>query len=256
METQKETKATSNKRMEIPLQVFSVEQLSKNIKRFVFVDGSKLLKQENESGYLKINFPQRNTDASKARSYTIREVDTKNHYVTIDFVCHGVDGPASAWAAQAQKGDNIIAFGPGPNKLVDVKKDWFFIVGDMTSLPAIAVNLKTLPANAKGYVIIEIEDPSDKQQLQKPDALELEWVVNPDPNASAAIMRDKTAARPWLDGTPSVWIAAEFTVARTLRTFLQSERGITKEQYYISSYWKLGDTDEGNKRAKKLDGGF
>lgn len=249
--------SATKKRVEIPLRVIEIEQYSKNIKRFVFADETKVLGTANESGYLKMHFPvTEGGDETKTRSYTIRAVDESTNHVVIDFVCHGINGPASAWAMRAQVGDVIATFGPGPSKLVDVSKDWFLVAGDMTSLPAIAVNLKMLPAHAKGYAIIEIEDESDKQELEKPAGVELDWLVNSDHKASAGLMRDAVQAKKWLDGDCYVWIASEFEVARDLRNFLKEERDLQKGQYYISSYWKLGDTDEGNKRAKKLDGGF
>lgn len=250
-------KSAVKKRVEIPLRVVAIEQCSKNIKRFVFEDESKVLDATHESGYLKMHFPvAEDSEETKTRSYTIREVDESRHRVVIDFVCHGTNGPASAWAMRAEVGDVITAFGPGPSKLADASKSWFLIVGDMTSLPAIAVNLKTLPTDAKGYAIIEIEDESDIQVLDKPAGVELQWVVHKDHASSVAVMRDAVQEKEWLEGDYYVWIASEFEVARMLRKFLQAERGLQKGHYYISSYWKVGDTDEGNKRAKKQDGGF
>ena len=69
------------------------------------------------------------------------------------------------------------------------------------------------------------------------------------------MMLECVKSKAWLEGTPYIWIAAEFETARTLRRHFAEERQIKKDRY-ISSYWKIGDTDEGNKLAKKMDGGF
>lgn len=256
--------ADRRQRTDIALRVVHIEQPSQNIRRFVFSDETEVLTAANESDYLKMHFPVQEGGNSAAetrtRSYTLREVDEECHQVTIDFVCHNTgvhgNGPAAAWAARAQAGDTIAAFGPGPGKHIDTDRDWFLVAGDMTSLPAISVHLKNLPADARGYAIIEIADENDRQPLQLPDGIELEWVINSNHADSASVMRSRLAEKPWLEGAYYVWIASEFSVARTLRTFLQEQRDMQKGQYYISSYWKLGDTDEGNKKAKKADGGF
>lgn len=263
-------------RTELLLRVASIEQLSPSISRFVFTDASKVLTVANESDYLKMHFPIPSANhaalATKTRSYTIRKVDESHHQVTIDFVCHTdnaadnrdsnqstgghTNGVAAAWAARATIGDTISAYGPGLGKPIDTSKDWFLVVGDMTSLPAIAVHLKNLPASAQGYVMIEVAHERDQQPLQLPKGMALEWIINNNYADSPSIMRNKVAEKAWLDGAYYAWIASEFDVARTLRSFLQESRNMQKGQYYISSYWKLGDTDEGNKKAKKADGGF
>lgn len=254
------------RRAEMTLRVSAVEPLSANITRIVFHDTSGLLSRANEGDYLKMCFPlvsgnaagksNEATAPTRTRSYTIREADQSSGRIVIDFVCHEPAGPAAEWATRTQAGESITAYGPGPGKPIDSQCSWFLAAADMTALPALAVHLKNLPAQARGYAIIEIGCADDRQPLQHPDGVELEWVINSDHKSSPSIMREKVAAKDWLSGDCFVWIASEFEVARTLRNFLQTERNLQKGQYYISSYWKLGDTDEGNKKAKKHDGGF
>lgn len=238
--------------------IVSITQISKNIKRMIFLDTSRTLKKVHESGYLKLQLAD--NDGTKVRSYTIREVDENLHHVMIDFVCHAVTnglhkGPALTWAMQANVDDTIMVIGPGAGKLADPELDWFFIVGDMTALPAIAVNLKKLPKHAKGYAIIEVADASDIQNLKKPEHIDIQWLINADPTDSAKQLLTQVKKNLWLAGTPYVWVATEFDSARALRQYFRDNHNITKNRY-ISSYWKLGETDEGNKRAKKRDGGF
>lgn len=246
------------KRVGIELTVVSTEQISKNIKRMMFLDTSHKLTTDHESGYLKLQFTD-STGDKKMRSYTIRKVDELNHHVMIDFVTHdipaGEHAPAAHWASKAKQGDTLMAIGPGANKLTDNAMDWFFIVGDMTSLPAISVNLKQLPDDAKGYVIIEVGDESDIQELEKPVHVEIEWVINSDSIHSVKHILPAVKQKEWLVGTPYIWVASEFDTARALRQYFREVHDITQNRY-ISSYWKQGESDEGNKRAKKRDGGF
>lgn len=246
------------------LKIVSIEQLSKNIKRIVFLDNSKKISNQHESGYVKLQFFDAN-GKKMLRSYTIREVDDAQHHLTIDFVTHAQTGDettfrqnagiASHWVAQAKVGDHLSYKGPGPNKLVNHDADWFLFAGDMTALPAIAVNLKQLPANAKGYAIIEIGNESDKQDLAKPDDVTIDWLINANANQSAKKMLNAVQQKSWFNGEPYVWVASEFNSAKTLRDYFRQKEH-NRKQRYVSSYWKLGETDEGNKQAKAQDGGF
>jgi NADPH-dependent ferric siderophore reductase len=64
---------------------------------------------------------------------------------------------------------------------------------------------------------------------------------------------DKTRSLPWLEGVPSVWVAAEFSAMKNCRQYFKVERKVDKNNIYVSSYWKMGDADEGHKKAKKMD---
>lgn len=208
-----------------------------------------------ESGYVKLLLPVQ--EAVLKRSYTIRQFDPENRLLTLDFAVHinpeGNNGPASSWALNCREGDVVTIDGPGVAKLVDPSADWFFLAGDMTALPAISVNLERLPASAQGHAVIEIKDTRDQQNLRVPKGVLLHWVVNPNPHQANTVLVDKVTSLPWLQGRPNVWVAAEFESMRQLRRYFKLERKLPSHQVYISSYWKIGETDEGNKRAKKLD---
>ena len=226
-------------------------QLTPNMLRIV-LGGEELadFPDGQESGYVKLLLSQENKIIK--RSYTIRAFDAEKKQLTLDFVV-GEKGPATAWVMNCKVGDEIDIDGPGATKLVDHSADWFFLAGDMTALPAISVNLEQLPATASGHAVLEIIDPEDQQQLKVPPGIKIVWVVNPSPYKSNTILVDAVRALPWKDGQPSVWAACEFDAMRSLRRYFKQERQVERGQVYASSYWKIGETDEGNKAAKKLD---
>ena len=110
------------------------------------------------------------------RTYTVRAVRPRAREVDIVFVGHGDGGPASAWAASAAPGDEIVLIGPDelqPGRTVGI--DWrpgavdtLLLAGDETAAPAIASILESLPADAKGIALIEV--PADGDRLRRPRA--------------------------------------------------------------------------------------
>lgn len=105
------------------------------------------------------------------RTYTIRALRREQAEVDIDFVLHGVNGPASAWATHARTGDRLqilapnLAFAGDPggyewNPPAGVRN--ILLVGDETALPAIAGILETLagqddPPQVEAYVEVPLQ---------------------------------------------------------------------------------------------------
>jgi NADPH-dependent ferric siderophore reductase len=218
--------------------------------------------QEVEGGYVKLLFtPLGGTDIDALpaeqrpimRTYTLRELDIDNQTVVIDFVRHSqanteAHGLAAPWAETAQKGDNITFAGPGlPSYPPSVNHDWLFYVADMTSLPALSVLLRSLPADAKGYAVIKILHDADQQHLQAPSGVKIIWV------SADHDLTESVKQQVWLAGKASVWCACEFDTMRALRHYFRDERAIEKEDIYLSSYWKQGVTEDGHKTLKRQD---
>lgn len=244
--------------------VLRTHLLTPNMKR-ITVSGSELrgFPEHQESGYVKLIFANYSAETASdrqdksqkplMRTYTIRRHDPEALEMDIDFVVHGDNGPASAWAMQAQVGDSLTLTGPGGKKVVEMSADWFFIAGDMTALPAISINLQQMPRDARGYAVIEIIDKADRQQLQAPEGIELHWVINPHPDIPNKHLSNAVKALPWQAGKVNVWVAAEFDTMRDLRRYFKQEMAVGRSDIYASSYWKIGETDEGNKLAKRND---
>ncbi|PCJ43402.1 MAG: NADPH-dependent ferric siderophore reductase [SAR86 cluster bacterium] len=237
------------------LTVVKKQQLTPNMLR-ITLGGEELenFPQDQDGGYIKLLLE---TDkGSLKRSYTIRAFRSESLELDVDFVLHGENGhagPASEWASKVTIGDHVNLTGPGPVKRISTTEDWYFIAGDMTALPAISVNLEAMPRDAKGYAIIEIIEDADKQKFNSPEGIEIRWVINPHPELANSILPDALKVLPWLEGKPNVWLACEFSGMKQLRDYFKKENNVSKNEIYISSYWKIGDTDEGHKKAKALD---
>ena len=234
------------------LKVIGTKRITANMHRVTLGGvGMRDFPDDQEGGYVKLNFPQHNHERTVKRTYTIRF--QRQNEIDIDFALHGVGGPASRWAAECVEGVTILVTGPGPKTLVDHQANWFLFVGDMTALPAISVNIEQLPAEAIGYVVIEVIDEGDIQPLPTPAGIKVKWIINPNPGEKPELLNNCVRSLIWLGGQSAVWVACEFNSMRNLRDYLLTERGLSRDNLYISSYWKHGSDDSSHRDAKRLD---
>lgn len=240
------------------LQVEEAFRITPNMLRIVFA-GEDLadFPEGMESGYMKLLFPNLDASSKKknlVRTFTIRKFDTVTNRLSMDFALHDhTDGPASAWAKQTSNGDKLQMRGPGPVKLVDFSADWFYLVGDMTSLPAIACNFEKMPASARGHAVIQVNSEADCQKLEVPDGIEVEWVINDKPHIQNDKLVEAVKSKVLPKGTPSIWVACEFSNMRALRAYFMEVCKIEKQNIYISSYWKINANEDQHRKHKSKD---
>lgn len=108
------------------------------------------------------------------RTYTTRAVRRDRREVDVDMVAHDIVGPASAWIANAQVGDEVLILAPttshgdvsfGIDFVPPKRSDAILLAGDETAAPAIAVILEQLPRDAQGVVVLEVPHPDDLAYL-------------------------------------------------------------------------------------------
>ncbi len=241
------------------VRVTSTQTITPNMQRLVLQgDILSTFPADCEGGYIKLLFNELGeTDLSSVpegqrptmRTYTIRRFMAEEKAIEVDFVRHITEdnqcGFASRWAMNAHIGDTIEIRGPGSISNLNHNADWFVLAADMTALPALSVKVKQLPADAKGYVVIQVVSEEDIQPLDVPAGIEVHWVTE---ELSQAVR-----ALPWLDGQASAWVACEFDSMRGLRQYLRNEKNIDRDYIYISSYWKQGVAEDGHKVIKQQD---
>lgn len=237
------------------LKIVRCEDVTPNMRRITLGGpGLEGFPPDQDSAYIKLYLGKTKPGMKPLmRTYTIRTQREQYNEIDVDFVLHGDDGPASVFAMQAKVGDPVTIAGPGPVKLVDLSADWFFIVGDMTALPAASVSIEKLPADARGYAVFEILSEADSQDLPCLENFQIHWVVNPHPDQENTCLIDKVIALPWLEGRPSVWAACEFSGMRALRKYFKQDRQVGKKDLYVSSYWKRGLSEDQHKKVKQQD---
>ncbi|MCE2027206.1 siderophore-interacting protein [Sessilibacter corallicola] len=256
----------------LSLSLVSKQVFSENLDLFILAgDDLNDFPENQESGYVKLLFPAVGEDAIKPeqmqektyfsslrkRTFTIFKFDAEKKQLHLLGVKHSFNsedqGPANYWIENAQIGDAVFIAGPGDKKIIHQDAQWFFLAGDMTALPALIINLQQLPKNAQGYCVIEVMSEADIVAIEKPENLELVWVINPEPKTPNSLLVDKVKSLNWMDGDVAIWLAGEFEMMRNLRRYFKKEKGVGRGKIYASSYWKINESDEGNKKAKKVD---
>ncbi|WP_127572554.1 siderophore-interacting protein [Georgenia faecalis] len=176
-----------------------------------------------------------------SRDYTPRA--WRADELDIDFVLHGDEGPASAWASAAQPGAPIVVAGPRGSRLAPAGADWHLIGSDETALPAVARWLETLSPDAVAAVLVEVPDAAHEVYLA--DAVRrghtITW-LHRDGAApgTTTLLADAVRALTLPDGLGFAWFGGEATSLRAVRRHLRQQRGMDPAQVDVSGYWKCG----------------
>ncbi len=170
------------------------------------------------------------------RSYTVRHFDPIAQHLSIDFAINDHTGLVSGWASTVSLGAYAGFMGPGPVKHTDFYADWHLLVADFTGLPALAATLERLPETAQGYAVIQVPSEHDKQMIKSPVALDIDWVVNPNPHKP--LLYERVDAYAWMAGEPAIFIATEASQMKQLRRLVKSRPGYQRQKLYASGYWQ------------------
>ncbi|WP_079864949.1 siderophore-interacting protein [Pseudomonas aeruginosa] len=122
------------------------------------------------------------------RTYTIRALRAEPEEVDVEFVLHGENGPASAWATHARIGDRLQLAAPNRQYGDDPGGyEWkppagvrhILLIADETALPAVAGILEELAGEAEPPVVeafLEVPGEADILDLPAIPAARLHWL--------------------------------------------------------------------------------
>ncbi|KAB1655950.1 siderophore-interacting protein [Pseudoclavibacter chungangensis] len=177
------------------------------------------------------------------RNYTIRQFDAASRELDVDFVVHGTEGIAGPWATTVEAG--------APVALIDQGCGWApvpaarsVIVADESAMPAALGILRDMPRDSVGDAIIELFDERDRQDVDAPAGVTVQWLVR-DP-ADAPGSRALPALRE-LELGPDVYgfAVGESALATGARRHLVGERGVPKANVTFCGYWRVGRASPG-----------
>jgi NADPH-dependent ferric siderophore reductase len=173
------------------------------------------------------------------RDFTPRRYDAGAGELWIDFYLHEA-GPATSWASQVAVGQELAVGGPRGSSVISLEGiNVHVLVGDETALPAIGRRLEELPPQVRALVVLDIEEEAHGYPLASAAQLEVVMVHPGDP-ASRADRLIEVLRNHYPAGACFTWVAAESHVARAIRRYLMSERGIDKRWIKAAGYWRRG----------------
>jgi len=177
------------------------------------------------------------------RTYTHRGIDLRRNEIWIDFVAHGDEGPASAWAIGSKPGDVLgVLMRAGKTELFPLTEN-YLLAGDATALPVLGAILENLPVSAKGTCIIEVHGREDVQKLYTKANIEFIWLHNDTPQ-EGSLLADLVKIKSLPQTDRFAYIAAEYSTVRQIRNYLRKDLGWKKEELYAYSYWKSGVSED------------
>lgn len=253
------------KRLEIMKAVLTVKEkiyLTPNYIRIILEgEGISNFAQANVGDNNKIFIPQNGKvqlpnpskeDGEKLmmRTYTLRALNLLKKQMTVDFVAHGDNGPASQWAIRAETGDQLGVAMKVKSRPLFSPADWYLLVGDHTALPVISVILEKLPAHAKGKVFLEVPGTEDRMVLIKPEGVELEWIFNTEPG-KVQTLPGVIKKTPLPDDSKFIYVAAEHVSADEIRQYLSNHPDLDRSSWRTYSYWKYGESESSSVEERR-----
>jgi NADPH-dependent ferric siderophore reductase len=190
------------------------------------------------------------------RTYTVRTLRPEVAELDIEFVLHGVSGPASAWVSEVAVGEEIGLILPFAVDTTSTKGllmsgvDYVppatslsrVLVADETALPALAGILEQLPAEVRATVFVEVPDIRDIRALPSPGRVDITWLPHsggPTDSPKSLLEALKSAALPY--DVDYAWVAGESTMIKQIRRHLVNTVGLPKPAISFQGYWKRGE---------------
>ena len=154
----------------------------------------------------------------------MRAVRPEVEELDIDFALHE-GGLAATWARAAQPGETLMWTPAEGGYVLPEDAEWQLIVGDLTAMPAIGRMLEAVRPGVRTTVVIEVEDPADRQPLPG----DVRWV--------RGRLNEVVRTFPEPDAPGYIWMAGETRTVRDARRYLRHERGVDKARWSLTGYW-------------------
>lgn len=209
------------------------------------------------------------------RTYTLRHVDSEREELTVEFVSHGTEGPASTFAINAEPGATLQVVAPNADYPQDCGGyEWAppvglrhgLIIADETALPAARGILELLARQAappRIQAFFEVPEAADCVDLSAFHFAQIHWLPRvpvaarhgegliqavkeevwlPESARHNEVQEEAEGELLWDKATSDNvafygWVAAESTAVKLLRRYLIGERGVTQDAINFMAYW-------------------
>ena len=175
--------------------------------------------------------------------YTVRR--WRPEAAELDMLCvlhgdgDGEGGPASGWAARAERGDPVALWGPRTAYHPPPETDWLLLAADETGLPAVAAILEQLPDAVPAIVLAEVADRFEHQPLPTSPTIDITWLHRDGaPPGTTTLLADAVRRLAWLGGRPYVWGGGESRAMTAIRGHVRHEIGLEQASVSLVAYWR------------------
>ena len=219
--------------------------------KLVFFDPELGLGDHPDYWSLRETLPREHLPAT--RHMTLRHVDLEAGQLWIDVALHGDSGWAGPWAAGAQPGDTIVAVGPGGKWIPDPQASWSLMLGDEAAIPAVLANVEAMPEDARGEILLEVQDADHHLDIQVPSGWSLRWIHRAEAPAGLPALVEAARTAQWPGTTDGIQVFAhgEREAMKALRPVLFEEHGLDRAQVSLSGYWARGRDEDAFQAEKK-----
>ncbi|PWN59301.1 siderophore-interacting protein [Chryseobacterium viscerum] len=241
------TSVKETKKIRSVFTVKNKKELTPHLIRVIFQideNQSELLAHVKSGSNNKIFIPAEEGSDPLIRTYTNRKIDLEKRELTIDFVAHGDNGPASAWALKANTGDILEIGMKESTKPLVPDADFYLLAGDATALPVICAIAEQFPPYVSAKIVLEVAGEEDELILCSAADISVEWLHNPHPEKGSQLT-EAVKSVPFPPGILKeyVYIAAEYRTVHELRTYFKTTLDWDPHGLYIGSYWKAGQAE-------------
>lgn len=170
------------------------------------------------------------------RAYTVRSCRPERRELDVDIVVHEHDpaaGPGMRWALEAPIGepaailDGGCLYNPGP------RGGELLLAGDATALPGIAAICEGLAPDARGRLLLALDDEAALDDLPAPEGVRVELVP------SVARIADAVGSA-WTEQVGYAYCCAEQSAAVGMRRALAKGRGMRPADITFAGFWRRG----------------
>jgi NADPH-dependent ferric siderophore reductase len=185
--------------------------------------------------HVKLLFP--GPDGVVGRDYTPSEFRalgaSSGPELDVDFVVHGTDGPATAWASAAVEGDEIDLGGPRGSRLAPIGFRTVLLIADPSGLPALRRWVRALAGEPITRAVLFGGAEAEFLDETERSSVLLQVLEDGDDLLATVEAQD-------VDGDTFVWAAGEAATLVPVRRYLKA-RGLPKENLSLHGYWKRGE---------------
>jgi NADPH-dependent ferric siderophore reductase len=169
------------------------------------------------------------------RWYSLHEIGP--NWIVIGIAMHP-GGLASEWADRAAVGDILPITRHKSWFRRPARARWQILLGDITSLAAIARIIEESAHLLPTRAVIEIPDPGDEQDWPAGRLADMRWVHNPQLGSAGSRLGELVRDIELPPGEGYVYVAGEVAAIRAARRFLRRESKLPNESVGVVGYWR------------------